>query len=64
MAERSNAKVCKTFARKGYVGSNPALGTNMILRKKYQKLWKVIMIIATVALILTSIAPFISSAFK
>jgi len=36
----------------------------MILRKKYQKLWKVIMIIATVALILTSIAPFISSTFK
>ena len=29
MAERSIAMVCKTIARKGYVGSNPALGTNI-----------------------------------
>lgn len=79
MAEWSNAKVCKTFARKGYVGSNPALGTHnisenlfkisanhkqMILSKKQQNLWKVIVTIASIALILTSLAPFLTTAFR
>ena len=27
MAERSNARVCKTRALTGYLGSNPSLGT-------------------------------------
>lgn len=30
MAERSNATVCKTVARKGYLGSNPSLGTKAL----------------------------------
>ena len=36
MAEWSNALDCKSGARKGYVGSNPALGTEMEVRSAGQ----------------------------
>jgi len=36
----------------------------MILSKKQQKLWIVLVVIATLALILTSMLPFVYSIFK